>query len=155
MPQAGDTIRALDFPQTLTAADLTTILNITTTAWIPGSPGVDVVFIAPTTGRVLISVGGGARSQTGGQRLWMFPEVYEGTDATGTVVQDNPGSGASAQQWGISDDTDGYQYGGTTSLLSGLTPAATYFCRHVYRVDTATSGTADITVRNLVVAPAT
>jgi hypothetical protein len=64
---AGQPIRAADFPPAVWAQDITTISNPTNTSYAAGSPEVSVTFTAPTSGRALIIVGGGAAHQQRGR----------------------------------------------------------------------------------------
>ncbi|GII87692.1 hypothetical protein Ssi03_56820 [Sphaerisporangium siamense] len=82
---AGQPVRALDFPPPQWAQDATSITNPTSTAHTAGTPAVSVTFIAPTSGRVLIIVGGGVGNSAGADRIFLSPEVRL-TNAAGAVV---------------------------------------------------------------------
>lgn len=150
---AGTLIRALDFPIAVQAYDATQIDNPSNTSYIAGSPVVAVTFVAATTGRAWLIVGGGLGNSSGADRIFLAPEVYLGTDATGTQIL-----AASVVTRGFSSENSsgGFHYGSRETLLEGLTPGATYYARVVYSVKTSDAGasTADIAARQITVAPA-
>lgn len=144
----GAPLRA--WPESEWVQDTTQITGLSNTTPAVGSPVVATQFTAPTTGRVLLIVGFGARD-TNGEAVTVTPEVYVGPDATGTQII------------GSADDkTHGCKSCGLTakhahwsrrSLLSGLTPDALHYARLVYYVTGGT--TAAVRNRDLGVIPAT
>lgn len=152
---AGALVRAGDRPAAVWDHQLDNhIFGISSTTYITGEPAeplVSVTFAAPTSGRVLLICGGIMRD-TGlsNRKVEMAPEVYLGTDATGSLVL--------AADWetrGISSIVNWPQWHGfaRATILSGLTGGSTYFARHMYRVN-GTSTTSDILSRTLGVVPA-
>jgi hypothetical protein len=82
----GAKVKAADFPASVWAQDTTEILNISSTTFIAGTPEVGTTFVAPTSGKVLMFVGGSARSQTGDDRILMAANVFLGSNSSGTQV---------------------------------------------------------------------
>ena len=148
----GTTVKAADFPASVWSQDDTNINDITSTSFIPGSPVVAVTFTAPTSGRVLMFVGGGAMANTGDNRLFMAANVFLGTDATGTEVLSSS-VGFTGCGWSLAS-TDFY-FQTRMFHLPNLIPGATYYARVTYSVTTsgATDGRCDITCREIGVVP--
>ncbi len=146
---AGALVTALDFPDAVWSQSTTAIANPTSTSYIAGSPTVNVTFIAPTSGRVLIAVGGGAGNATSSDRILFVPEVRE-TDVSGDVVLSTD-----VEQWGWSSQLSaGYVYGSRVVMLDGLVPGDQYFARHMYAVAVDPgSQTQDINCREILVCP--
>lgn len=154
----GTRILAMDYPPAVQVFDATEIDNATiTTSYAAGSPEVGVTFMAPTTGRVSLTVGGGVRNNgANNDRVFIAPQVFLGTSSAGTEIL-----APTAPQYGISSGggytTDGFQWHSRTSLIAGLVPGSTYYVRTMHtQVNNsgATSGTSDLSGRSIVVAPA-
>lgn len=153
----GTRVLAMDYPPTVTVFDGTTNANITSTVYVAGTPEVGVTFMAPTTGRVSLTVGGGVRNNAANNdRVFIAPQVYLGTSSAGTEIL-----APTAPQYGISSGggytTDDTQYLSRTVLVTGLVPGSTYYVRTMHtQVNNsgAASGTSDLFARSLVVAPA-
>lgn len=146
---AGTVVNALDFPPTVQANDATSNNNISSTSYVTGSPVVSTTFTAPTSGRVrlIVSMVGGADAT--GNRVFVSPQVFEGTDATGTEVL-SPSVATAVGT--ISEQTSSSSYE-RCSFLDGLTPGGTYFVRTMHRV---TGGsTIDLLYRGVIVVPLT
>lgn len=145
---AGAKVKAADRPTAVTATDTTAINNITSTTYIPGSPEVGTTFVAPTSGRVVLTVGGGFRDDTAGtNRVHIAPEVYLGTGSAGSSFLT-----ADVTTRGVgSVGATNFHYRSRTTLLTGLTPGSTYYARIVYKVSGGT--TSDIAARDITVVP--
>jgi len=146
---AGSQILALDTPPTQSAIgdptfDLTSA-TFTTAATAGSYTEVAVVFTAPTTGRIKWTASARLiNSATGGTLVTC--EVREGaTIGSGTVVDVAADRGPS--HYGAS-----FARLGTSRMVSGLTPGATYNARLLHRV---TTGTGSIALRELIVEPCT
>lgn len=148
---AGAKIRAADWPATVSDTDGTSISNITDTTFVTGTPVVAVTFVAPTTGRVLITITGGMRDNTNTNRVVMAPNVFLGTDATGTEVLST--ASTLATECTSPGQANAFYYVSRTSLLEGLTAGSTYYARLMYKAETATSASADISRREIIVRP--
>lgn len=147
--RSGTTVLALDFPPTVKATDSTSIANITTTSYTAGSPEVGVAFMAPTTGRVKLIVSGIGRDNTADERLFVSPQVFTGTDNTGTVVL-SPSVRSAMSTIG---EASNYHVHDRATVLDGLDAGSTYYARVMYRVSGGTS--VDCIYRGLIVVPLT
>lgn len=144
---AGKPVAALDYPDTVWAQDTTTISNPTNTTYSAGSPTVNVTFIAPTSGRVLVAIGGSAGNATSSDRIIFAPELRE-TNVSGTIIVSTD-----VEQWGWGSQVSaGYVQGSRVSMFDNLTPGDPYFVRHMYAVATDPgSQTQDINCREILV----
>lgn len=143
---SGTRVLAADWPTALYSADATAINNILQTTYQVGSPVVGGNFVAPSTGRVLIGVGGQAR---GGDRAVITPQVYEGADAsTGTLVL----AANLTERAAVFGENSASMSWDRITLLEGLTPHAQHYARALYRCLLGL-GTADIFNRELWVVP--
>lgn len=148
---AGRPVRALDYPPAKFAQDTTAINNPTNTAYATGTPEVSVTFIAPTSGRVLIVVGGGLGNSAAADRIFLAPEVRL-TSAAGALVLS---PSVTNRGFGSDSCSGGFHYGSRESVLEGLTPGTLYYAVVKYAVVTSDAGTStqDITARDITVAP--
>lgn len=143
----GAPISADDFPPAVWASDTTSIVQISSTSYIPGSPQVDVTFTAPTSGTVLLSVGLGGADNGGTNRIHVAPEVRE-DDVSGSVVL---AADVTTRGAGTPGEVGANVHRSRTTLLTGLTAGDTYFARVMYKV--SGGSTADIAVREISVTP--
>lgn len=146
----GATVKADDFPPAVWFADSTSNLNIGSTTYVAGTPIVAVLFIAPTSGRVLLSVGAGMEDNGGADRVHVAPQIREDS-ASGSIIYaaDVAGRGV-----GSAGSNAGYEYRSRTTLITGLTPGRTYHAQVLHKVSDATDpDTADIACREIVVVP--
>lgn len=148
---AGSRIMAVDTPPAVYTMDTTVLANLSDTSYTPGSPEVGVTFTAPTTGRVLLTIGGGLRNNgSNSDRVALAPQVFEGADATGTeVLAPTAYRGISSE--GITTAGD-FAYRGRTTLLDGLTAGQQYYARVMYIIF-GSNATCDISARDILVAP--
>lgn len=148
---AGQPVKALDFPPPKWAQDSTTITNPSNSSYATGTPEVSVTFVAPTSGRVLLIVGGGAGNSAGADRIFLSPEVRE-TNSSGDVVLT---ASVTNRGWASDNCSSGYVYGSRESVLEGLTPGQVYYAVVKYVVATSDGGasTADIACRDIGVVP--
>lgn len=156
MPEilAGATIKSTDRPAAAYERDTTLQDDVTPDSYVTGSPVVDVTFTAPTSGRVLLIVGGAARTVSGNGRALIVPEVYEGTDATGTLIVEATGNIDQIRGFAQPHVATDWILASRASILSGLTPQATHYARVMYRV-VPDAGIADIGARDIGVLPLT
>ncbi|MGW0587469.1 hypothetical protein [Streptosporangium sp. NPDC002607] len=148
---AGQTVKALDFPPPKWSQDITAIANPANTSYIAGSPAVELTFVAPTSGRVLIIVGGGMGNSAGADRISLSPEVRVGTSSGAVVLV----PGVTSRGWGSDNCSSGHTYGSRESVLEGLTPGVVYYAvvKYVVQVPDAGTTTADIACRDITVVP--
>lgn len=148
---AGRPVRALDYPPPVWAQDTTQINNPSNAGYITGSPAVEVTFIAPTSGRVLLVVGGGLGNGAAGDRVFLSPEVRL-TSSGGTLVLS-----PSVTNRGFGSDmaAGSFCYGSRESVLDGLTAGQLYYAAVKYAVQTGDAGasTQDIAARDITVVP--
>ncbi|MGI5155833.1 hypothetical protein [Microbispora sp. CA-102843] len=147
---AGQPILAADYPPPVWAQDTTAITNPAVTSYIAGTPQVSVTFAAPTSGRVLLVVGGGAGNSAASDRIALAPEVRL-TNVSGQIVLS---ASVTSRGWSTDNCSSGYVYGSRESVLEGLTPGQTYFARVMYAVfNDGKPQTADISCREIIVVP--
>ncbi|MGP3917693.1 hypothetical protein [Nonomuraea sp. 10N515B] len=146
---AGRPVRALDYPPAVWAQDTTTITNPSNSSYITGTPEVSVTFIAPTSGRVLIVVGGGLGNSAGADRIFLSPEVRL-TNSGGALVLS---PSVTNRGFGSDNSSSGFHYGSRESVLEGLTPGQVYYAVVKYVVATTEAGAsaADIAARDVTV----
>lgn len=149
---SGTVVDALDFPPAVEYNDATQIDNPTNTTYSAGSPVVGGTFVAPTTGRVRLIVGGGLGNSSGADRIFLAPQVFLGVDATGTEIL---APTVVTRGYSAENGSAGFHYGSRLSILEGLVPGATYYARimHVVSADPGAQ-TGDIAYRQLTIAPA-
>jgi hypothetical protein len=148
---AGKHVRALDYPPAVWAQDATQINNPSNSGYITGTPEVSVTFMAPTSGRVLLVVGGGLGNSAGADRVFLSPEVRE-TNASGALVLS---PSVTSRGFGSDIAASAFAYGSRESVLEGLTPGQIYYAVAKYAVVTSDAGasTQDIACREVIVAP--
>lgn len=155
--RAGSIIRdlgssSMDWPDSVASYDNTTIANITTTTFGAGSPLVELLFEAGTTGRALITISTSSRDNSAGAaRVISTFELYLGTSSAGTSIIS---SSSSTLEYEVTSAGQalGFQYVSRTALVTGLTPGSTYYARHMYKA--SASGGSDVAMRELIVRPA-
>ncbi|WP_432247717.1 hypothetical protein ACRAR1_07155 [Streptomyces sanyensis] len=145
---AGSTLLALDTPATVQASASAsydaTSTTYTTTATGGSYSEVAVVFTAPTTGRVEISLA--ARLiNSGSFGSLVTVEVRIGSTIGSGAVVDSALDNTGTSRYGTT-----FARSGITHLLSGLTPGASYNARLLHRV---TGGTGSFAMRELIVKP--
>lgn len=142
---AGSRIKAVDYTPAAGIVDDANYLDISTSYTFGGVA--EATFVAPTSGRVLLIVGAGANPGAS-QTVNVAPEVYEGVDATGTLIVSAHaglrgviiyGSVARITVWS------------RITLLEGLVPERTHYARAVFRGAGGT--TSDLLVHSIFIAP--
>lgn len=139
-------IRGVDTPRAVWDQDRTVITGISSTTPIPGSPGVGVVFKAPTSGRVEIIIGGGIRDLGGVDRIFLRPEIYKGTTAAQTLIED----GAFLEYTNAPPEAN-WVYGSRAFIMTGLVAGAAYFARVTYYVSGGNDS--EIAAREIIAVP--
>ena len=135
-------------------SDDTLITNIvaSTIAWVTGSPEIGVFFIAPLSGRVRITTGGGMRDNGVSpniERVFIVPQIFE-EDSSGTEIL----APSSEKGIGSAAENPEFQYQSRVVMQEGLTPGRRYYTRIMYAVGVGTDpDTADIASRDLTVIP--
>lgn len=147
---AGRLVKAVDFPAAAWNQDTTAINNPTNTSYALGTPEVSVTFRGPTSGRVLLIVGGGLGNSATADRIFLSPQVRL-TDSSGAVILS-----PSVTSYGFASDnqSNAFHYGSRESVLEGLIPGQLYWAAVMYTVATdAGAQTADIAARDIGVVP--
>lgn len=135
---AGQPVLALDAMPLEFNASAAGQSDVSSTTFISWNPEVSITFEAPTSGRVLVFIGGGMNTDSGLHRLSMAPEIRL-RDENGVIVQ--PPS-ISRNSWSnSSNETQNNEFGTQISLVEGLVPGEAYFARAMIAVN-GTSGTA-------------
>lgn len=136
-------------PTTVFSADQTTFADISSGSLAAGSPACDVTFIAPPSGKVLVTVGANLRDQSTSTRATVQFEIRN-TNSSGAVFL-----AASVYRGVVTfGQSTGGDYAGfsRTTGVSGLTAGNTYYARTLHgRVGSGT--TVDIAGREIIVQP--
>ena len=138
--------RGLDYTPAKWDQDTTLKSNRSETTFTEISPKVFRSFTAPTSGDVLLTVGGGLRGD-GTNYGWIAVQVHEAGDDEDIVLAANN----RATSIRCSADTTGHYYNSRTILLSGLTAAKVYTARILIQVDGGS--TVDFQARDVIVEP--
>src|SRR5690606_36871686 len=108
-------------------------------------------FLAPSSGRVAITVGGGVCDPDRTDWVILAPQVYKG-NINGDVVL-----AAAETNRGYSSlvEASEYVYGSRTSLLTGLTPGEQYYAEVMFQIlpgfGSTANGTAAINSREIII----
>lgn len=145
---AGTLVKALDFPPSQYANEDTLQSDINVSGYTAPTNACSVTFTAPTSGRVKLIVGAGARDNTNDAQIFVTAEIRE-DNVSGSIVL-----GASAYRNGYISEPEAsdYLYHSRVTLVDGLTPGQTYFARILINDDGA-SNTGDLRSKNLAVVP--
>lgn len=145
----GDTIQSVDTPRTVMAQDDTVQTDLTSSGYVVGTPEVGVFFIAPSTGRVLVTVGGGARDNTNNNRVFLSPQIFQ-EDANGLEVL---APSVTFYGYGTAGSNADYVFGSRVVMIESLSPGRKYYARVVMAAEQGTGSTADVAVREIMVEP--
>jgi hypothetical protein len=147
---AGSNVYGADFPPSQFDQDWTTILNITTTTYVAGTPEVAVSMTAPSSGKVLVCMGCGIRNNAATtERAIVTYQIFE--DSLNGAIFSAPLDDRGVKSCGIAVSQE-YQYHGNMDLITGLTPGRSYYFQMVH-LSLAGAGTVDIASRNIMVIP--
>lgn len=146
---AGREVLALDYPPAVWAQSTTRIEAPSNSSYATGSPEVSVTFTAPTSGRVLLIVGGGLGEAAGADRIFLSPIVRVGSSSGPVVLPPS----VTSRGFGSDNCSVGPHFGSRESVLDGLTPGQTYYAavQHVVATTDAGPSTADISCREIIV----
>ncbi len=143
---AGTIVTGTDAPTMASAQENTSQGSITSTSYAAGGNVCGVAFIAPTTGRALVSWRAGSLdNNTGGQDTYLSFELREGSTVGAGTVRVAASDEYAVQHEGVNEIGFGSVY-----PVDGLTPGASYNVRTMHRV-TGGSGTVDD--RQIIVQP--
>jgi hypothetical protein len=139
-----------DFPPAQYDQDWTSILNITSTSYVTGSPEVGVSITAPTSGKVLVCLGAGLRNNAAtNERVIVTYRVLDGGSNGPEFTSESAFRGITS--CGIQASQE-FTYRGNYSLETNLTPGRQYYFQVRHRVING-AGTADIASRDITVIP--
>jgi hypothetical protein len=146
---AGMVLDAGLFPPTKYVSDPTVFTVTSDTFTLGGHPWVATTFIVNRLGKIKITVGGIAHGATD-TRVDLVPEIWLGTDATGTLLVEG-----NFTQRGASSTTSTkfHTINRGPILISGLPQLATCYARLLHRRE-GTASTGEFFMRNLTVEPA-
>lgn len=144
---AGSTVQDIDTPVAVADDDDTDFNDISGTTYAAGTPELGVQFVGPTSGRVLVLVHMLGDTDNTTNRLFLSSEVYEGTDATGTLMA----SASDQEAAGLSTVSTLSLPSSAWRVVSGLTPGATHYARTMHRV--SAGAVADLSHRKIAVIP--
>ncbi len=150
MPLAGQRIKALDFTATVEASSTVVQSNVGTSL-VVGSPEVGVVFIAPTSGKAMITVGGSVLDDSGANNSAVIDtKIFLGTNGSGTLIF---GVGSLLRRLILApgDIASQSQEVSRTFSVSGLTAGASYYVQLLQQSYAGT--TVDIFARQVIVQP--
>lgn len=149
MPNAGDIIKALDFPAAVSAAEDTsgTTTSTTYTSTLTGGVACGVTFIAPTSGRVIVHNAALLDHSSASGETYLGWILRTGsTVGSGTVVV------SAADSRAILHVGTAAERHGADHLAGGLTPGATYNIIQAFRTSASTATYAN---KVLIVKPTT
>ncbi|MET8050538.1 hypothetical protein ABZU75_23360 [Streptosporangium sp. NPDC005286] len=150
MTAADNTLRPSG--QTAFFHEDTLIANLVSTAYETGSPEVGVYFVAPPSGRVRLTIGGGFRDNgaSARDRVFLAPQLFRDSSAGTEVLAPS----VTVRGYGSAAENTEFQYGSRVSLLDGLSPGALYYIRTQHLTSAGTDpDTADIASRDIIVIP--
>lgn len=145
---AGTPITALDMPPAEENTDNATVFDNSNTSFADGDPPVNQLFIAPTSGKVIVIIGGGIRVASGSGRAQLAISVRE-DDQNGVNIQ--PAILKESAMGGSTTETS-YAYSSRSIVVEGLEPGRTYIARALHRT-TASGAPMDYANRNIIVIP--
>ncbi|MET8864682.1 hypothetical protein ABZW11_17230 [Nonomuraea sp. NPDC004580] len=147
MSAAGDLVRTL--PPASFVHDDTSIFNLTNSSYEAGTPEVGVYFVAPPSGTVRLTLGGGFRDNTATDRIFLAPELFEENSDGERILAP---SVTARGYLSMKEDTQP-QYGCRVSLITGLTAGQLYYLRTMHLASPGSGAQADIAARDLIVIP--
>ncbi len=146
----GDLVRAS--APTAFVHDDTVITEIANTSYAAGTPEVGVYFVAPPSGRIRLTIGGGFRDNgvDADDRIFLAPQLFQDSSAGTEVLAP---SVTLRGYLALANNTE-FQYGCRVSLITDLTPGQLYYIRTMHLATPGTgSDNADIAARDLIVIP--
>ncbi|MEV0382894.1 hypothetical protein [Nonomuraea sp. NPDC050643] len=147
--QAGDLTRTL--APTAFFHDDTILTEIANTSYATGTPEIGVYFVAPPSGKIRLTIGGGFRDNGASlDRIFLSPQLFR-DNADGAEVL--APSVTLRGYLSLSNNT-AFQYGCRVSLIENLTPGQIYYIRTMHLATPGTDpDTSDIAARDLIVIP--
>lgn len=150
MTQLGGGVYGLDFPPSQYDQDWTSINNLASATFAPGSPEVAVSVTAPSSGRVAVAIGCGIRDNTAGGDVGAVTYRIFQDSVNGALFQDADVD-RGVKSCGIAQAQQ-FQYHGNIDIVEDLIPGKSYYFQVVHLAYNA-SGAVDIASRNILVFP--
>lgn len=122
MALAGQRIKALDFTPAVRAASTTSFLNVSTTPAL-GSPGVNVTFTAPSSGKAQVVISLSIAESGGATVAGILDYRVRENNSSGTIIYN---VGSLERRLILFGNTQA-QEGSRSSMITGLTPGGTYY----------------------------
>lgn len=147
---SGDLVRTAS--PTAFVLDDTLIANLTNTSYAAGSPEVGVFFVAPPSGRVRLTIGGGFRDNGASafDRVFLSPQLFMDSSAGTEILAPS----VTLRGYLSALENTEFQYGSRVSFIEDLTPGQIYYIRTMHLTSAGTDpDTADIAARDLIVIP--
>ncbi|MEU8199300.1 hypothetical protein AB0C10_36500 [Microbispora amethystogenes] len=132
--------------------DDTSLVQLSNTGYDTGSPEVGVFFIAPPSGRVRVTIGGGLRDNGAApfDRVFLSPQLFLDNSSGSVVI--NPAD--VLYDLSTAKENNEFQYGSRVVLVQGLAPGNQYYLRVMHSTSPGTDpDTADIASRDIIVIP--
>lgn len=142
----GELVRGADFPTTVFAQEDTIQNGTASTAYVTGTPELGVYFMAPTSGRVLITVSGGARDTTNDNRAFLSPQVFLDSASGDEILAPS----VESYGWANPGSNSDYVFGSRVSMLENLIPGRVYYARVMFSPEGAS---AQVNTREIMVEP--
>jgi hypothetical protein len=139
-------------PPTAFFHDDTVLANLTNTSYEAGSPEVGVYFVAPPSGMVRLTIGGGGRDNGASalDRVFLAPQVWVRSSAGTQFLTPS----VTTRGYLFTHLDNEFQYGSQASLITGLTPGELYYVRVMHLTSSGSDpDTADIAARDVIVIP--
>lgn len=145
----GGQVYGRDFPPSGFDLDWTSQLNISSTAYVSGTPSVGVNVTAPTSGRVLVAVSCGSRNNAANtDRAIVTYRVLEDGSEGVVVTAESAYRGVTS----VGIGSEEYRYVGNFALEEDLEPGRSYYFQVRHR-SISGAGTVDVASRSIAVIP--
>ena len=139
---SGSPILAADSMEHVSVADPTEQANVTSTSFVPWDPEITTLFIAPTSGRVLVLIRAGFDEDAGETERGVVAPQIRKSDRNGPIHQD---AGISANSCSSSSyEAPLFQYVSRLTVVEGLQPGHIYWAQVMVLV----SGGSNVDISN-------
>ncbi|TDC58587.1 hypothetical protein E1281_01155 [Actinomadura sp. KC345] len=153
----GEVLGNLRSPRTVCAESGVDIANIASSSFALNSTAeVGVRFMAPLTGRVLVTTAGMGRDNSNDNRVYFNPDIWRVKDDDNTWSRFHDGRSANVHRYGLAIEGEAVDPAGhsQTYMFEGLRPGRVYYARILTAADITTSASADVAYRSITVEPA-
>jgi hypothetical protein len=152
---AGMRLRAGWFTPMQEAYDDTVISAGAAAAWFSGTPGVNLTFVPPLTGKVRVSVGAVVDTGAAGSAVTLVVSyrIHEGTDSSGVQVQAETLFRRSVRYQVFTTTPEPYGGGWGGAVQTGLDPTKTHWVEWRGQQLATAGGSVQIRSRQIIVEP--